>query len=356
VQQVGAELTSPVCCRQYGSYPGTGLEKIQWRSRRGRLLARRESILDHDFRVARHPGGNVFRLDAAGWQGSLPEFRGPVCQQSDGGGFGVVGGLDNELFAVGADVVADPGEVWQIELKKRFNGVDVETGLCTKVCGHEAVSHGDEEEFLATAENRVPSAGSGDLGFCAGSKRHDVDFGPAGFIGEISQPAAIGREASVVLADRHVRGGGRLEELAVAGQRHNPIGKDSVSRFQIEGKVFPIWRPVDGRAIDISVVLIENFFGLATVERAEEDRVLAIFTGTVGYLLSIGRPYGPKIIGAEGDARELAACEGKYPDIVCTGSWIGDGNRDGFTIGRKTRIRINSRRTGRGDQVSVSVK
>jgi len=51
----------------------------------------------------------------------------------------------------------------------------------------------------------------------------------------------------------------------------NPIGKDAISRFQIEGKVFPVWRPVDGRAIDISVVLIENFFGLAAIERAAAD-------------------------------------------------------------------------------------
>ncbi len=47
-------------------WPETGFEEIQWRCRRGRLLARRESILDHDFRVARHPSGNVFGLDAAG--------------------------------------------------------------------------------------------------------------------------------------------------------------------------------------------------------------------------------------------------------------------------------------------------
>ncbi len=135
----------------------------------------------------------------------------------------MVGGLDNELFAVGADVVADPGEVWQIELKERFNGVDVETALCSKVRGHEAIPHGDVEEFLAAAKEGIPSAGVGDLGFCASFKRHHVDFGPAGFIGEISQPAAIGREASVVLADRHVRGGGRLEELAAAVAEVNGI-------------------------------------------------------------------------------------------------------------------------------------
>ena len=50
-------------------------------------------------------------------QGSLLEFSGPVCQQSDGGGFGVVGGLYHELFCVGAYVEADAREVWQIELE-----------------------------------------------------------------------------------------------------------------------------------------------------------------------------------------------------------------------------------------------
>ena len=68
-------------------------------------------------------------------------------------------------------------------------------------------------------------------------------------------------------------------ELAVARQGQNPIGKDSISRFQIEGEMLPVGRPVDGRAIDISVVLIENFFGLATVERVGRDRVLTIFNG-----------------------------------------------------------------------------
>ena len=105
-----------------------------------------------------------------------------------------------------------------------------------------------------------------------------------------------------------------------------------IARFQIEREVLPVWRPVDGRAIDISVVLIENFFGLATIERVEADRVLTIFTDTVGYSLSIGRPYRPKIIGAESDAGGLAASDGKYPDIVCTRSWVRDGNRDGFTL------------------------
>jgi len=129
----------------------------------------------------------------------------------------VVGGLDHELFSVGACVEADSSEVWQIELEQRLDGVDVETGLCGSVRGRQAVSHRDKEEFVVAAEEGVPSAGGGDLGFGAGSKWHNVDFGPACFIGEISQPAAIGREAAVVLADRHVRGGGRLEELAVAG-------------------------------------------------------------------------------------------------------------------------------------------
>jgi hypothetical protein len=48
---------------------------------------------------------------------SLPEFSGPVRQQSDRRGFGVVGGLDDELFAVRADVVTDAGEVGKIELE-----------------------------------------------------------------------------------------------------------------------------------------------------------------------------------------------------------------------------------------------
>ena len=199
----------------------------------------------------------------------------------------------------------------------------MEIGLRGSVRGHEAVSHGDEEEFVIAAEDGVPSAGGGDLGFGAGSKGHDVDFGPAGFIGEISEPSAIGREAAVVLAGRHVGGGGWLEDLAVGGlvvarlslgdQRQNPIGKDSFFRFQIEGKILPVWRPVDGRAIDISVVLIENFFGLAAVERAAADRVLTIFADAVGYLLSIGRPYRPKIIGSESDAGGLAAGDGNVP-------------------------------------------
>ena len=38
----------------------------------------------------------------------------------------MVGGLDCEVFSVGADVEADSGEVWQIELEQRFDGVDVE--------------------------------------------------------------------------------------------------------------------------------------------------------------------------------------------------------------------------------------
>jgi hypothetical protein len=63
------------------------------------------------------------------------------------------------------------------------------------------------------------------------------------FIGEISQPAAIGREAAVVLANRHVGGGGRLEDLAVAGlvvvgQGQNPIG-DSFSRSRSRERYFP---------------------------------------------------------------------------------------------------------------------
>jgi hypothetical protein len=65
--------------------------------------------------VARKPpGANVSMLDtaAARWQGSLLEFRGPVCQQSDGSGFGVVSGLDYEGFSVRADVEADRREVW----------------------------------------------------------------------------------------------------------------------------------------------------------------------------------------------------------------------------------------------------
>jgi hypothetical protein len=60
-------------------------------------------------------------------------------------------------------------------------------------------------------------------------------------------------------------------------------------------------------------------------------------------LLSIGRPHGPEIIGSEGDTRGLAACDGKYPDIVPTGSWVGDGNRDGFTVGRKMAWRSGFR-------------
>jgi len=70
-------------------------------------------------RVARDPpDGSVSRLDTGRpLQGSLLEFSGPVCQQSDGGGFGVVGGLYHELFCVGAYVEADAREVWQIELE-----------------------------------------------------------------------------------------------------------------------------------------------------------------------------------------------------------------------------------------------
>src|SRR5580658_4152447 len=56
-------------------------------------------------------------LFICGSGGSLLEFRGPVCQQRDGSGFGVVGGLDHELFCVGAYIEADSGEVWQIELE-----------------------------------------------------------------------------------------------------------------------------------------------------------------------------------------------------------------------------------------------
>ena len=115
----------------------------------------------------------------------------------------------------------------------------MEIGLRGSVRGHQAVSHGDEEDFVGAAEHGVPSPGGGDLVFCAGSKWHNVDFGPAGFVGEIGQPAAIGREAAVVLADCHVRGGGRLEGLAVTGQGQNPIRKDSFSRFQIQGQVLP---------------------------------------------------------------------------------------------------------------------
>jgi hypothetical protein len=60
----------------------------------------------------------MFRaLIQQGCGGLLLEFRGPVCQQSDGGGFGVVGGLDYKLFCVGVYVEADSGEVWQIELE-----------------------------------------------------------------------------------------------------------------------------------------------------------------------------------------------------------------------------------------------
>jgi hypothetical protein len=232
----------------------------------------------------------------------------------------------------------------------------VEIGLHGSVRRHQAVSHGDEEEFVTATENGVPSAGGGDLGFGAGCKWHHVDFGPAGFVGEISQPAAIGREAPVVLAHRHMGSGGCLEELAVAGQGQNPIGEDSLSRFQIQGEVFPVQRPVDGRAIDIGVAVIKNFFGLATVERASANRVATVFTDAVGYLLPIGRSYRPKIIGSESDAGGLAAGDGKYPDIVGSGSWVGDGNCDGSTIGRKTRIGIDRRLTWSADQVSASIK
>jgi hypothetical protein len=69
-----------------------------------------------------------------------------------------------------------------------------------------------KSSFVA-AEDSVPSPGGGDLGFGTRFKWHNVDFGPACLIGEISQPPAIGREAAVVLADRHVGGGGRLEGL-----------------------------------------------------------------------------------------------------------------------------------------------
>ena len=93
----------------------------------------------------------------------------------------------------------------------------MEVGLREGVRGDQAVAHGDVEEFLAAAEHGVPSSGSGDLGFGAGSEGHNVDFGAAGFVREIGQPAAIGGEATVVLAGGHVGGGGRLEDLAVAG-------------------------------------------------------------------------------------------------------------------------------------------
>jgi hypothetical protein len=48
---------------------------------------------------------------------------------------------------------------------------------CVEVRGHQAVSHGDEEEFVVAAKHGVPSPGGGDLGFGAGSKWHNVDFG-----------------------------------------------------------------------------------------------------------------------------------------------------------------------------------
>jgi len=65
------------------------------------------------FRFARYPPSGNFPslLRHRLVSDSPPEFRGPVRQQSDGGGLGVVGGLDDELFAVRADVVADAGEV-----------------------------------------------------------------------------------------------------------------------------------------------------------------------------------------------------------------------------------------------------
>ncbi len=70
-------------------------------------------------RFARHtPSRNFPGLIGIGrWQGSLLEFRGPVRQQRDGRGFGVVSGLYNELFGVGTDVVADADEVGEIELE-----------------------------------------------------------------------------------------------------------------------------------------------------------------------------------------------------------------------------------------------
>ncbi len=80
------------------------------------------------------------------------------------------GGLDNEVLSVGANVEADPGEVGQIELEQRFDGVDMEIGLRGSVCGHQAVSHGDVEELVAAAEDGIPSAACGDLGFGAGFK------------------------------------------------------------------------------------------------------------------------------------------------------------------------------------------
>ena len=43
--------------------------------------------------------------------------RRPIRQQRDGGGFDVVGGLNYEVFCVGADVEADLDEVWEIELE-----------------------------------------------------------------------------------------------------------------------------------------------------------------------------------------------------------------------------------------------
>ena len=68
-------------------------------------------------RVARHLPGGSSRRTSRGEQGSFFKFRGPVREQRDRSGFRVVGGLDNKVFAVGADVVADPGEIWEIKLE-----------------------------------------------------------------------------------------------------------------------------------------------------------------------------------------------------------------------------------------------
>src|SRR5579872_560351 len=215
--------------------------------------------------------------------------------------------------------------------------------------GHKAVSHGDIEEFVAATEHGIPPAGGGDLGFSARGKGHNVDFGPAGLVREISEPTAVGRETTVVLAGRQVRGGGWLEGLAVAGQGQNPIRKHSIFRFQVEREKFSVGRPIDGGTVDISVVLKQNLFGLAAIERAAADRGLAVLSNGVGALFSIGRPYRPVITRPEGDTRRLTAGDGKYPDIVVAGLRIFYRHGDGFAVRRKTRIRIDRERTRSGD-------
>ena len=259
-------------------------------------------------------------------------------------------------FAVGADVVADAGKVGQVELEEGSDRVDVEVRLTRSLGSHEAVSHGGVEEFVVAAEDGVPSASRGDLSFCAGAEGHNVDLGPSAFVGEVGEPAAIGREAAIVLAHVHVSARGRLEGRAVSDQGQHPIGKDSLFGFQIKGEIFSVRRPVDGGTVDIGVILIEHLFGMAAIEKAAAHGALAILHDAVSDLFSVGRPDGPEVIGPKGDAGGRAAGGRKYPDISCPRSLVTDRDGDGFSVGRKARSGINGLRTGGSEQIPRAVK